>query len=431
MAHFGALSNPAPSHLMALVSLGRELQKRGHRFTLFAVPDLAATAEKHGISFHALDNASNYLPGLDTFLKDVGQGNFLSYREMLTYGRGEIALYCEQGPKAMKDGGVQCLISDQVVIPASTVAERLNIPFVTMCPAVPLCTDADAPPCSKPWPYSSSWGSRFRNGLTYSVLNLFSMPFSRKLNAYRRQWGLAPYSKLDETFSDLAQITQLVPEFDFPFERPRANQFYVGPFQREDHQSVDFPYERLDGRPVIFAVLGTLLGATPGIWQTIAESCVGLDAQLVISLGGRGRTEDYQDLPGHPLVVLFAPQRELLKRVTLMITHGGLNSAMETLTAGVPLISLHAAAGDQPGVAMRIQASGAGEILPLKGCRTEQLRPLVRRVFSDAKYKAQACRLQKAIQQTRGMQEAADIVERVSGSSSRPLPDGHGSETAR
>lgn len=97
-----------------------------------------------------------------------------------------------------------------------------------------------------------------------------------------------------------------------------------------------------------------------------------------------------------------------------MITHGGLNSAMETLTQGVPLISLYGAAGDQPGVAMRIAASGAGEILSLKLCRTDRLRPLVRRVFADASYRAHASIMQKAIQKTRGIQAAADIVERVS-----------------
>ncbi len=414
MTHFGALCNPAPSHLMALVTLGRELQKRGHRFTLFAVPDLAKTAAKHGISFQPLNNSRNYLPGLDNFIQDVGQENFLSYGDLLKYGIGEIALYCEQAPRAMAGAGIQCLVADQVVIPASTVAERLNIPFIGICNAVPLSTDADVPPCSKPWPYSPGRWAHLRNRLTYGLAALFSIPFSRKLNFYRRQWALSPYRTIDQTFSRLAQITQLVPEFDFPFQRPRANQYYVGPFQRDDYQGIEFPYERLDGRPLIFAVLGTLLGAKPGIWETISESCLGLDAQLVISLGGRGRPEDYRDLPGQPLVVSFAPQRELLKRVTLMITHGGLNSAMETLTQGVPLISLYGAAGDQPGVAMRVAASGAGEVLSLKRCRTDKLRPLVWRVFEDPSYRARASVLQKVIQKTRGIQEAADIVERAS-----------------
>lgn len=295
---------------MALVTLGRELQKRGHRFTLFGVPDLEKAAGKHGISFQALDHSRDYLPGLDDFIQDVGQENFLSYRDLLKYGIGEIALYCEQGPKAMENAGIECLVADQVVIPASTVAERINVPFVGVCNAVPLCTRADVPPCSKPWPYSRAWWARLRNRITYDVVALFSLPFSRKLNSYRRRWGLSPYRNIDETFSTLAQITQLVPEFDFPYQMPLANQYYVGPFQREDYHGVDFPYERLDGRPLIFAVLGTLLGAKPGIWQTIAESCLGLDAQLVISLGGRGRPEDYSRLPGQPLVVSFAPQRE-------------------------------------------------------------------------------------------------------------------------
>jgi zeaxanthin glucosyltransferase len=410
--HFGALANPSPSHLAAIVSLGHELQSRGHRFTLFGEPDLAGIAERSGISALALDNGRNYLPSATSFVAGLGSG--LSYREMVRYGIGEMALYCERAPKSMEAEGVQCLIADQLVAVARTVAERLNVPLVTICCSIPNSTDPDLPPSPMPWRYKPVWWARCRNRLMYSAMALFSIPVSRRLNAYRHQWGLPPHRKLDDTFSPLAQVTQLVREFDFPFRKPPANLHYVGPYHREDDQHVEFPYDRLDGRPLIFAVLGRLLGTTPGIWQTIAESCLGLDAQLVISLGGRGKIEDYRDLPGQPLVVAFAPQCELLKRVTLMITHGGLNSVMETLNRGVPMISLPAFGADQPGVAMRVAASGAGEILPLNRCRTEMLRPLVKRVFSHASYKAHALVLKKAIQKTRGIEDAADIAERVS-----------------
>jgi len=398
---------------MTLVALGRKLQERGHRFTLFALSDLAKLAEKHGITFQELDNSPGYLPSRETFLQDVAQ-TYLSYRDLLKYGLGEIALYCEQAPQAMEKAGVECLIADQLVIPARTVAQRINVPHISICSAVPLRTDPDVPPSSRPWPYSRGRWPRLRNRLSYGLLAMLSRPFSKKLNNYRRQWGMVPHRKIDDTFSTLAQITQLVREFDFDFETQLPHQYYVGPFQREDYLETDFPYERLDGRPLIYASLGTLIPSTVGVWTTIAKSCVGLDAQLVISLGGKGRIGDYSDLPGRPLVVRFAPQRELLKRVTVMIAHGGLNSVMESLSQGVPLISLHAASGDQPGIAMRIVASGVGEVLPMGRLRTDSLRPLVKRVLTDPRYRTQAAVMREAIQKTRGSEQAAEIVELVS-----------------
>ena len=397
---------------MALLSAGAELQKRGHRFTLFSLPDLAEVAAQYGVSFAALDNSRNYLPGQSVFLEAVGREKGMAYRDMVRFGTGEISLYCEQAPEAMQSAGIECLVADQVVIPASTVAERLKIPFVNICNSIPLCTDSDVPPYATLWPYHPGAWARMRNRTMYGILSIFSLPFSRLLNRYRRQFGLAPYRRIDDTFSRLAQITQLVSEFDFPFQTPRPGLCYVGPYRRESDETAAFPYDRLDGRPVIFATLGTLLGGIPGIWKTIAESCAGRDAQLVISLGGRGDPNEHRDLPGQPIVVSYAPQRELLKRVALMITHGGLNSVMETLSEGVPLVCLPAAY-DQPGVAMRLAASGAGVVLPFSRCRTDRLQPLVRQVLGDPSYRRRAADLQKAIGQTRGIAEAAEIIERV------------------
>jgi MGT family glycosyltransferase len=408
MTHFGLLCNPSTSHMMAMLALGGELQKRGHCVTLFAQPDLEAVAKKEGLSFRALDNSRDHVPPAETFNRSLGGPG-----DTILFGMGETALYCEEAPKAMESAGVQCLIGDQLVVAGRTVAERLNIPFVTLCCSVPNSTNADIPPSFMPWPYRSAWPARCRNWAVYRIMDLFSLPISRRLNAYRRQWSLAPHRSLDDTFSPWAQITQLVPEFDFAYKVRAPHLCYVGPYHRRDNPGIEFPYERLDGRPLIFSALGTALGATPGIWQTIAESCLGLDTQLVISLGGRGKPDDYANLPGGPMVVAYAPQRELLKRVTLMITHGGLNSVMETLCQGVPLVTLPARY-DQAGVGMRVAASGTGEVLRLKECTPGKLRPLVEKVFNGPKYKAEALKMQQAIQKTRGIEEAAEIAERVS-----------------
>lgn len=67
--------------------------------------------------------------------------------------------------------------------------------------------------------------------------------------------------------------------------------------------------------------MGTLQNRLTGVFQKIASACEGLDAQLVISLGGSASPESLPELPGNPLVVKYAPQLELLQKATLMITH--------------------------------------------------------------------------------------------------------------
>ena len=60
--------------------------------------------------------------------------------------------------------------------------------------------------------------------------------------------------------------------------------------------------------------------------------------QLVLSAGGGA--VDAGSLPGAPLVVQYAPQLELLARVSLAVTHAGLNTVSEALNAGVPMVAI-------------------------------------------------------------------------------------------
>ena len=85
--------------------------------------------------------------------------------------------------------------------------------------------------------------------------------------------------------------------------------------------------------------------------------------QLVISLGGGLEPERLGRLTGEPLVVKFAPQLEIVKRAAAVITHAGLNTTLESLAEGVPLVCIPMG-NDQPGVAARVAARGVGVVVP-------------------------------------------------------------------
>src|SRR5262249_42130029 len=103
-----------------------------------------------------------------------------------------------------------------------------------------------------------------------------------------------------------------------------------------------------------------------GMRQTfgmIAEACAGLELQLVISLGGGQDPALLGDLPGDPVVVGYAPQLDLIRQATLTISHGGLNTALESLAQGVPMVVLPVAYG-QPGAGARRARGGAAPCRP-------------------------------------------------------------------
>jgi zeaxanthin glucosyltransferase len=119
-------------------------------------------------------------------------------------------------------------------------------------------------------------------------------------------------------------------------------------------------------------------------------------------------------LRGDPIVVRYAPQLEILKRTSLVITHAGLNTVLESLAEGMPLVALPLG-NDQPGVAARVAARGAGVVVSRRGLTAEKLRRAVRAVLEDARYRDAADRLRAEIRQVDGLEVAANVIEKALG----------------
>jgi zeaxanthin glucosyltransferase len=50
--------------------------------------------------------------------------------------------------------------------------------------------------------------------------------------------------------------------------------------------------------------------------------------------------DDIGPIPASAIVVSKAPQIELLKRAELCITHAGINTTLESLALGVPMVAI-------------------------------------------------------------------------------------------
>jgi MGT family glycosyltransferase len=171
---------------------------------------------------------------------------------------------------------------------------------------------------------------------------------------------------------------------------------------------LNFPWDRLDGRPLIYASLGTLQNGKPEIFEQIAAACIPLDAQLVISMGNP--TAMPLDLPGEPLVVAYAPHQQLIARSALVITHAGLNTTLTALGCGVPLLAIPIT-NEQPGIAARVAYCGAGRMLPLRQLRVERLTAMAKDVLHNPVYRQNAHRLGREIEAAGGVGRAADLIE--------------------
>jgi len=317
------------------------------------------------------------------------------------------------GPDLIRSLGIDLLLVDEVEPAGATIAEHLRLTYVTLSNALTVYREGNIPPVFTDWRFSRSYPAKLRNTLGYRLQRLLAKEWMNTLNLQRREWHLAPFRAPEDFISPWSHLSQQPPCFDYPREHLPSQFHYTGPWHdRRVRPPVPFPFEKLDGRPLIYASMGTLQNQIQQVFREIAEACEGVTAQLVISLGGGAKPEQIPLLPGNPLVVEYAPQLELLSRAALTITHAGLNTVLESLSAGVPMVAIPVG-NDQPGVAARVKWLGAGERLSFKRLRANRLRTLVKKVLEEERYRVQARRLMLEIKRTDGVKRAADLVAQV------------------
>jgi zeaxanthin glucosyltransferase len=416
MAHFGLICPPGPSHVTALTGIARELCRRGHRATLFGVLDVETLARHEGVEFHPLGARKFPRGALEAFTLQLSH---LHGFKVMAFARqkelDEITMFLEEAPDAMRTAGVTALLIDQVLVPGSSIAEHLNVPFITVCNAAPMDSDPGVPLPYLGWGPASSWAGRMRIRIAWRLLELVLTPLRNTINAYRKAWNLKPLRTIDETNSLLLRLSQQTKDFDFPRDPRSPLIHYIGLIRRDGSSGVPFPFEKLDGRPLVYASLGTMRTDTEGFFHTLAEACATLPVQLVITLGGQSDPGQYAHLPGAPLVVQNAPQLAVLERTSVTVCHGGNNTVLESLAYGVPVIAIPLML-DQYGIAARLHHSGAGERIALRHISADGVRTALNRVMKNPSYKARAQILRQSLERAGGQRRAADLIEQVLGS---------------
>ncbi|MBD2535693.1 glycosyltransferase [Nostoc flagelliforme FACHB-838] len=414
MTHFGLICPASIGHLNTMLPLGKELQNRGHQVTLFAFSDAQPKTLAAGLEFRAIGE-SQFPSGVTSeSLAKLGKLSGLAalkYTVNLLKEGADVML--RDAPPAIKQAGVEALLVDQVMPEGGSVAEFLGLPFITVCSAVVLNREESVPPFITNWGYNRAWWAQLRNRVGYKLLDRIGKPIREVIADYRREWKLPPHFSANENYSQLAQISQQPAQLEFPRQNLPQCFHFTGPYHSPTGREVpDFPYEKLTEQPLIYASMGTVQNRLLGVFKSIAEACNDLDAQLVISLGGSATPEALGSLAGNPLVVGYAPQLELLQKANLTITHAGMNTTLESLNNGVPMVAIPVA-NDQPGVAARVAWAGAGEAIPLSRVNVPKLRTAIQKVLTEDSYKQNAVRLQEAIRKAGGVSRAIDIVEQV------------------
>ncbi|MFD2814478.1 glycosyltransferase [Paracoccus aerius] len=191
------------------------------------------------------------------------------------------------------------------------------------------------------------------------MADLLMTPQTRVIRRWAQAWTLGDLGRLQDCLSPDLALSQMAPGFDYPRPANGGHIAAVGPF-RKGQVAQDFPDDiRPDPqRPFVYASLGTLQGHRARLLARIARACRQAGAQVLVSHAG-SLTEDQARAIPADWVRSFVPQQAVLERADLCVTHAGLNTTLECLAAGVPMLAIPLT-HDQPGWPRASNAAAQG-----------------------------------------------------------------------
>ncbi len=420
--HFGLLVPGGEGHLNPLLALAFELQQRGHQVTFFGMPRALAAAKAASIG--VIDFAEKELPlgTFGPFMKIIAKGTApwrIPGVTKQTAKTREAFLLAVDDWMRCHPNQLDCLLIDSLSLHLYLLGERHQIPYILLDCSIPaFLSSPNMPPTMLGWDYSDSWFGRIRDYLGNAMFaRSITRFFSTVQNKYAQAWSLPRSKDMGDSRQALARITQVPAGFDFP-RQDKDRYIYTGPWINSSKRvQPDFPWEELNDKLLIYAALGTLYNDQSTAYQIIAQACSQLDCQLVLSIGPHVPDEvlkDFQHQYPQFVFIRKAPQVELLQRAELFITHAGMNSTLEALQAGVPMVAIPIG-NDQPGVAARIRYHQVGISVPFKRLSVDQLHKALKQVLHTSVYTDNAKHFAKLIQQKPGLILAAEAIERVVG----------------
>jgi zeaxanthin glucosyltransferase len=413
----GFVSMPFSGHLNPMTALARRLQSRGNDVVFFGVPDVEPFARAAGLDFVSYGEAEYPVGSIDKVYSSVAKmRGFEVVRHSCMDLNPELTRVAfEYLPEKLATTGVDALVIDTIHFFIELVPLSMSIPYVHIWNILHLDFSGATPASLFSSPLDNSPQALSQNAENLRKMGAILGPLAEVAKSYAEKVGLnIDWNDPAATLSKLAVITQTPKEFDFPGIPWPAQFHYAGPFHdNQGREPVPFPWEQLTGKPLVYASLGTLVNGLDDVYKYILKAVEPLGGvQVVLSVGTHISPENLGPIPSNTMVVRSAPQIELLKRAALCITHAGLNTVLESLAQGVPMVAIPIGY-DQPGTAARIAHHATGEFIELDELTTKGLRGLIEKVLQDPIYRARANYFQKVISRTRGLDVAADIIERA------------------
>ncbi|GCE07111.1 macrolide family glycosyltransferase [Dictyobacter aurantiacus] len=392
MTKYAFLNVPAYGHVNPTLAVAHELVERGEQVSYYLTEAFRATIESTGATFQPYQMDEMRPPqGLTANPQNINISHLLGMLLRTS------TIILPQVVERLRAERPDCIIYDFMCPAGYMAAQVLGIPAINLRPSY------------VPSKEMMSRGPLARAQASGSDL----AALQEQLDALSARYDLPSMRPMDIwTHHEDLNICFIPRAFQPGGEAMDDERFlFVGPsiFMRQD--APPFELKRVEGQPVLYISLGTVMNNRPDFFRLCFESFADQPWHVVMAHGPRLDLSALGPVPANFQVASYLPQLEVLQQTSVFITHGGMNSTMESLFYGVPLIVVP----QQPEQFMtgqRVSELGLGTALKTDELSVAVLRQAVERVSGDPTIRANVEAMQRTVRSSGGYRQAADAITR-------------------
>ena len=316
-------------HVNPMVPLARALKGRGHRVTFITGAEMRARVEQLGFDCVAAGPTVTEMQA--EALADAGVRAVLATEPW----RVAAAIFATRAGAVLRDLDGADLAPDLVVHDAYELAG----PVLAAGAGVPWVTHGLGP----------RWPSFLEDLIGTLVAHLWEAAGVRPL----ARGGIGHHAYIE--------ICPPAVRADDSVTTGRLVELRPVPLDEPPHRSTLFAGS---GCPRIYATLGTFTNDDPDAFQALLTACCGVDAEVVLTVGGVVDPGRLGPLPAGARVERYVPQAQILSDCDLVVCHGGSGTVLAALAHAVPLVIVPQGA-DQFRNAPFWERSGAAVVVPM------------------------------------------------------------------
>lgn len=390
------------SYLFALTDAGgtvppelgvvRRIVDRGHRVRVLADDTMADQVRRTGAEFVAWTQSM------------AGEFRDWELRTPTSLARG-IVEHMIVGPapgqaadtvRMIDAARPDLVVTSSFAVGAMIGAETRGVPFDVLFPnSYPLPVKGMPPFGAGLSPAAGPIG-RTRDRLAATATGkLFDRYALDRVNAVRSEHGLDPITATwTQQRHARRHLVLTSAAFDFPAELPDYVR-YVGPILDDPTWAEDESWSPpAPDRPLVLVAMSSTFQNHVECMQRIADALGSLPVHGIVTTGPAVLPEEIR-APSNVAVVASAPHSAVMRRASLVVTHGGHGTVIKTLAAGLPLVILHHGR-DQADNAVRVTARGAG-IAVSRRASARTIAKAIARVLESSGYRGAAERLGRSV----------------------------------